>query len=78
MTKSNPGIFSRCAADAFVATMICNIIQRCGCDVFSVFVGKDIDKPYEIWAKYDTSDKLIEVDLKIAAFHQTHKTVRYS
>lgn len=77
MTQENLSIFSRCAHDAFVAINICNIIQNCGCDVFSVFVGKNTTKPYEIWAKYDTSDKLIEIDLKINAFLDTINTVSY-
>lgn len=77
MPQNHKLVFSRRAFDAFEAINICNIIQRHGCDVFSVFVGKCSDKPYEIWAKYDTSDKLIEIDLEIRAFLNSHKTISY-
>ena len=71
-------IFSRCAADSFETHVISSIIQKHGCDVFSIFVGLLKDAPYEIWAKYDSSCQLIEIDLEIARFWHHHPRRRRS
>jgi hypothetical protein len=71
-------IFSRCVVDSFEAVQVSNIIQSHGCDVFSVFIGESKDTPYEIWAKYESSRQLIEIDLKINEFfnHYPHRQGR--
>lgn len=66
MSQDHKSVFSRCAEDSFETIYFCNYIEECGCEVFSITINRN--GQYEIWAKYNTSAQIIDIDQKISDF----------